>query len=227
MSAIEVPVLSKAGLDFPMPVKLEGVLAYFRAQLVAGGTSGMSTPSEDLLPLLLDASETRVWVCEPIATETAPEILDEIKSLSGLTWDQIGRAMGVNRRSVHFWLNGRPLSADKEERLHTVAQVIRTLTADSQLKTRTRLLDKSGGRSVFDHLVAGTTDEAMTLANARAASTQSAVLFSHTPRRLSDEARAARRSPLDPIDRLEDVAHVAISPPTLKSARRMKRRTDD
>jgi hypothetical protein len=225
VSAVGTPLLSDFNLK-PLE-RFEGLLAAWRAQLIANGTSGMSTPSSASLSLIGDAVGTSIWVGEVSTAETPPEILMQIKDRSGLTWDQIARAMGVNRRSVHFWLNGRDLSAEKEERLHAFASIVRTLAGDSQRQTRSRLLDRTGGESVFDLVIAEHDSEAAKLARTRAVSTHEAMLVSSVSRRISDQARAARRSPIEAADLLVGASQRVVVPSgELKRARRMTRRTD-
>jgi transcriptional regulator with XRE-family HTH domain len=227
MSVVEVSTLS-TGFTLQTREKLEGMLGSLRAQLIAGGTSALSAPNDAPLSFLAEAAGTSVWVGTVSAPESAPVVLDELKDMTGLTWDQLARVMGVSRRSIHLWLNGRPLSAEKEERLHEIAHVVRTLAGKSQIETRTRMLDKSGGQSVFDQLIAGFDEAALGLAFTRAASTEPAVLFEHSARRLSNEARAARRSPIHALDLLESSsAMVVVEPAKLKRARPMKRKTDE
>jgi hypothetical protein len=222
MSTMEIP-LTGVGLQ---PRKKFGLLDFLRAQIVANSTSGCSVPSNAPLSLLADAALTSVWVGDLATIETAPEILGEIKDRSGLTWDQIARAMGVNRRSVHNWLSERPMSAEKEENLHTLALVVRTLAGSSQRQTRSRMLDRTGGESVFERFIAGRRAEALELAHSRALSSHSPMLSSGGWRRISEEARDARRSPITPLDLLETSVVVGAPPAKLKRARRMTRRTD-
>lgn len=44
---------------------------------------------------------------EPRSTQGMAEIVVELKNESGLTADQLGRALGVSRRSIHNWANGQ------------------------------------------------------------------------------------------------------------------------
>lgn len=230
MSALEATIeFPSTGFSIRPREKLEGILALLRAQTIASGTSGVSVPADIDLPLLADVSVTSVWVWQPALAQSAPDLLDEIKNESGLTWDQIGRIMGVSRRSVHLWLNGRPPSADKEERLHAVVHVLRTVTTRSQAETRSRLLDKTGGTSVFELLVSGHDDDALEVGRSRAASDHTASLFTHSPPLLTSDARTARRSSLNALDLIEVGAsqETTVSPARLKRARLMKRRTDE
>ena len=40
---------------------------------------------------------------------TVRQEIAELRSLSGLTWEQTARLLGVTRRSVHFWASGEVL----------------------------------------------------------------------------------------------------------------------
>ncbi len=85
--------------------------------------------------------------------EGTSQAIMELRRLSGLTWDQIARIFGVNRRSVHFWANGKAMNQLHEEKLHTVLAVVRKIDTGSASANRSALLScDSQGRSPVDML---------------------------------------------------------------------------
>src|SRR5918996_4642559 len=42
---------------------------------------------------------------------TTAALVLELHRLSGLTWAQLASVFGVDRRAIHFWAAGRPMSA--------------------------------------------------------------------------------------------------------------------
>lgn len=66
--------------------------------------------------------------------------IHELHFKSGLTWDQLARLFGVNRRSVHFWASGKPLATRHEEKLFHLLTLIRTIDRGSARINRTLLL---------------------------------------------------------------------------------------
>lgn len=96
---------------------------------------------------------------EPSADITDPAAkINWLHEESGLTWDQLSRALGVSRRSVHLWASGRKLSASNLERLTQVYGVVRELpwsTSSDRLRELFRY--REGMPSLYDELVAGAT----------------------------------------------------------------------
>ncbi len=86
--------------------------------------------------------------------------LVELRRISGLTWDQLGRIFGVSRRSVHFWASGKPLNATNEERLHRVLDVVRGADRGSASANRAALLAPVGGRVPLELLASQDFDDA-------------------------------------------------------------------
>lgn len=66
--------------------------------------------------------------------ETKPSvqaIITELKDESGLTWDQIGKLIGVSRRAVHNWVCGH---VAKPAHIHAVASLLDRVRAMGGLK---------------------------------------------------------------------------------------------
>ncbi len=72
--------------------------------------------------------------------ETPAAVLMTIRRLSGLTWEQLSRALGVARRSLHFWAGGKPVSSTNHERLGRMLAVLHEVDRGSARANRTLLL---------------------------------------------------------------------------------------
>ncbi|MBV6418701.1 MAG: hypothetical protein CMLOHMNK_03631 [Steroidobacteraceae bacterium] len=64
----------------------------------------------------------------------------EVRRRSGLTWEQLATLFGVDRRSVHLWAAGRPLSAANAERLNRTLALVRRIDRGTPAATRAWLL---------------------------------------------------------------------------------------
>jgi hypothetical protein len=94
--------------------KAAAVLALATGNLVATGTTAG-------MPLLRTAASVNITSSGlPYSTETCRPSrrtgsrLNELRRLTGLTWDEIARLFHVSRRSVFLWASGRPMSSDNE-----------------------------------------------------------------------------------------------------------------
>jgi DNA-binding transcriptional regulator YiaG len=81
--------------------------------------------------------------------------IHELRFKTGLSWDRLSRLFGVQRRSLHFWASGKPLSEKNEERLYHLLALIRTIDRGSARANRTLLLKpiENGDSSPFDLLL--------------------------------------------------------------------------
>jgi transcriptional regulator with XRE-family HTH domain len=204
------------------------LIAVMVLQALATTTTSVSRPVSAEWPVLLrDPNATGVWVGEIRSTLNAAAMLDEIKSLSGLTWEQLANIVGVSRRTIHLWLQGNSLSHANEERLHSILHIVRSLSGSSQLDVRSRMLDKSGGSSVAELLKAHDDDAAAALARQRALTHGAPDLFEHATNR-SREVLDARRTSVTATDLLEPgTSPVQTTAAQPKRVRRMKRGTAD
>jgi transcriptional regulator with XRE-family HTH domain len=153
-----------------------------------------------LLPLIQTNSGLRASRPRSASTE-----LQELRRLSGLTWDQLARLFGVDRRSLHFWASGKPLSPHNEERLQRLLATIRKLDQGRATENRARLLGACvNGIIPFDLLVEGRFDEVLALLGP--GSSRSRVQAAP----LSAEARLTRKPPAPTalLGALQEPAHV-------------------
>jgi len=76
----------------------------------------------------------------------------ELRAISGLTANQIGRMFGVSRRSVQNWLAGAPMARQHEERMALLISQIRVLGSTPDTR-RAALLHGADGGSLFHRFV--------------------------------------------------------------------------
>jgi DNA-binding transcriptional regulator YiaG len=81
--------------------------------------------------------------------------IHELRFKTGLSWDRLSRLFGVQRRSLHFWASGKPLSEKNEERLYHLLALVRTIDRGSARANRTLLLKpiENSDSSPFDLLL--------------------------------------------------------------------------
>ena len=70
--------------------------------------------------------------------------LAELRSKTEFTWDQLARALGVNRRSLHFWARGERASASNFERLIQLVEIVRSVDQGDPAETTVLLLESRG-----------------------------------------------------------------------------------
>jgi transcriptional regulator with XRE-family HTH domain len=83
------------------------------------------------------------------AVSALSSIVARLKSESGLTADQLGRLLGVSRRSIHNWAAGSAIASVHEEKLRELESLIFSIPASTPDERRSLLLDSSNGRSLF------------------------------------------------------------------------------
>lgn len=82
-----------------------------------------------------------------------PDMLQRLRRVSGLGWGDIGRAVGVSRRTIHNWLRGAHVASVHLTRLLDVSRTIDLVSTGSAESTRTLLLQPMvNGRSIIDDL---------------------------------------------------------------------------
>lgn len=169
--------------------------------------SSASTSGETINRNLVAASEMTTsgvavdFVSSPESTQKA---LNELRRLSGLTWDQIAKLFNVSRRSLHFWASGQPLCSFNEDQLSRLLGTIRFIDQGSASLNRSLLFRTDvNGNPLFDLLVAGKHEEFRQIVGSR-----------NAPRKpplsaLSEDAHKAYRpqNPADLVDALQEPIH--------------------
>lgn len=80
--------------------------------------------------------------------------LTELRLLTGLTWEKVAFLFGVSRRAVHFWANGKPLTAAHQEHLERSLSCIKAADKGNAPMNRQALFAAdSNGVAPFDLLV--------------------------------------------------------------------------
>lgn len=132
---------------------------------------------------------------------------DEIRRLTGLTWEQLAKLFNVSRRTLHFWASGKRLNSFNEEQLNLLLDTIRYIDRGSASLNRNLLLMPiKDGKSPFDFLIAGKYQEVKNILGS-----------GNVPQKpklnpLSEEALKLRR-PLSPeilIDALQEPIHRGV-----------------
>jgi DNA-binding transcriptional regulator YiaG len=102
-----------------------------------------------------------------ITTESSQETVNELKKLSGLTWEQLAKIFNVSRRSLHFWASGKPISPFNEEHLRRLLATIRYINRGSSDINRSALLQPQQSSIIpLDLLIAGKYEEVKRLLGA-------------------------------------------------------------
>lgn len=139
-------------------------------QPLADGTSSAASMGVWSEPFVWDGQRTagddswnapaetdRITATESDVTSRA---VSELRRMSGLTWEQLGRLFGVSRRSVHFWASGRSMNAANEQHLLKVLDIVRQADRGDARSNRAALLTVSAGNAPFDLLMSQAFDEA-------------------------------------------------------------------
>ena len=131
------------------------------------------------------------WTHGAAIEGTAENPIAEFRRISGLTWEQVAQAIGVDRRTLHFWEAGRPMRPKHQERLQRALRIVRRADRGDAAATRQCLLDASQGPLLKDLLANAEFDEAM-----RRVERLPAVPAQAKPGPLSSEVRKGKRGPL-------------------------------
>lgn len=151
--------------------------------------------------------------------EATRKAINELRKLSGLTWDQLAKIFNVSRRSVHFWASGQQLSSFNEENLNRLLGTIRYIDRGRADINRGLLMSPgSDGKPLLDLLTTGKYEEVKQILGAGNAP-QKPKLVS-----LSEDTRISRMppNPADLVDALQEPIHhdVGITRPARTSRKR-------
>ena len=173
------------------------------------GTNGRAAfddrKSSHLLLLVPGTTDGRLHASDPPASQRA---LAELRSMTRLTWTQLARALGVQRRSLHFWAQGETPSASNMERLMQFVRIVRTVDRGNRIETTRFLIEPQGERpSPFDLLCNGRVDDVLALLQ-QSAGWRDTRRGSRRPPPLSRRQRSRRRGipPLERLDAMHDIA---------------------
>jgi len=145
------------------------------------------------------------------STDDSCRAVRHLRDRSGLTFEQLGRAMQVDKRSLHNWAGGAPTSASKRERLQRLVALVDFIDRGFIDQTSRALLSPtSDGRIVLDWLAEGRDDEVKRLLGQGRGPQPGGS-------RLSLEERERRRPP-HPVALLDTLGY---DPPTPLEVRRV------
>ncbi|PSJ36284.1 hypothetical protein C7I55_26685 [Sphingomonas deserti] len=140
----------------------------------------------------------------------AQDLVDRIRSRSGLTFEEIAPLLQISRRALHKWRAGDAISSGNERRLRSLADVVDRIATGDEQTTRRRLLDRQTGTvSAYDLLA----EERFEAAVAMATGVKGKSKYKPNPGGLRDDI-VARLSPAPDIEAL---------PVGTPSARRLRR----
>jgi DNA-binding transcriptional regulator YiaG len=128
-----------------------------------------TTAQHNLAVIVVEVDDSGAGKTARKTSATAKSYLDEIRTASGLTYEEIAPMLGVSRRTLHAWSAGGAVSARREHHLRSVAEAIDALAQRGPTDARMRLFDRpADGVSPYDLLAEGLYDEALDIALGRA-----------------------------------------------------------
>jgi transcriptional regulator with XRE-family HTH domain len=149
------------------------------------------------------------------------QAVNELRKLSGLTWEQLANLFDVSRRSVHFWASGQPLAVAHEEKLNRILDVVQYISLGSASLNRSLLMGLGkDGRSYLELLAAGEYAQVKRLLG---------VGNAHPKTQLAPLAAAARipANPADLVDALQDPIHHEVGKSRLAKSVRSRKHRDE
>ncbi len=119
------------------------------------GATEFSAPA--VIAAVYSHSGDHILVMDPNAAFREPidpqQMAQWLHANSGLTGDQLGRILGVSRRSVYLWTTGKRVNGKNLERLINIYRTIRQIPAADPDSRRNRLFAiRAQHRSLFDEL---------------------------------------------------------------------------
>lgn len=174
---------------------------------------------------LLDSTSAAVVIDVPTRPAAPPQVaaLDDVKQRSGLTWDQLARLFGVDRRSVHNWVNGQPMTQGHEDALYRIREVVNMIDDPNPLVVRSVMRDRTRGAAIADLLAEQRFDDARAVALGGVVADPRASLRAPS-RPLSAEERKKRSDGLTPIDLTQAVGKASLPPARLRKTTPVPRR---
>jgi DNA-binding transcriptional regulator YiaG len=139
-----------------------------------------------------------------LPVKSTQQAVNELRKLSGLTWEQLATLFDVSRRSVHFWASGQPLTSANEDKLNRILDAVEYISRGSASSNRSLLMGiADDGKSYLELLAAGEFDRVKHLLGAGNAPAKPKL------GQLSPAAEMSRLppNPADLVDALQDSIH--------------------
>ena len=136
-----------------MPYRVAKIISAVR-----GSSSGMCLldPMPDIRivsSLALREGQSKPQVLQsasPRPIQNSADLVTSLHDRSGLTWEQLAKALGVSRRSLHMWAAGSKVTHAHRRVMERFEQLVDEIGLDPE-RTKLRLLEQRPGRgSLFD-----------------------------------------------------------------------------
>ena len=122
--------------------------------LLAGPVHDAKSLAEWTRPPLTQPAISSARVARPIQAspaQTSAAIVRTLHVESGLTWEQLGRLLGVSRRAVHLWAAGGRVNSRHLELLSQLRSIIDDLRAENASQRRMLIFQtRRAEPSIFD-----------------------------------------------------------------------------
>ena len=136
------------------------------ASLLSASTMALASPPPTTIGTRFQkpdfhTSSTPPQFSVPDCTQAVSHVdtLFDLKSTSGLTWDELSKLFNVSRRSLHHWMNGKPLTPENEATLGRLRAFVLLVGKTDHLQTRGTLLSPTmRGKTIYDLLRGGDFD---------------------------------------------------------------------
>jgi len=134
------------------------IACVFMAGCAATGTLTAVTPADAvaLNTMVAHPSTLPALPAQPTAVPdnaVVPALLQQLRRMSGLNWGDLGRALGVSRRTIHNWLGEARVAGVHLTRLLELSRLVARVSTGSPESTRALLLQPTAnGRSIIDDL---------------------------------------------------------------------------
>lgn len=107
--------------------------------------------------------ETEIPTVVPKCASAPSMELRNLRRISGLTWEQLSRAISVTRRALHFWVNGGSISDENTQKIYKLVQFLRRNDRGEGAGNRRALMSPGeSGETILDLLSQGSYEKAAT-----------------------------------------------------------------
>ena len=93
----------------------------------------------------------------------ASKVVSDVRRISGLTWNELGNLFHVSRRSVHFWVSGKPMKQKNYKFLMKLWDFVRTVDRGSARENRKAIFQTIENKTPFELMSKGKFPEAQKL----------------------------------------------------------------
>lgn len=143
--------VTAAPISTPVPARTGPIQDWTQQTFRKLPRQAVTQPLAEYDITFISVTEPRQSVIQQ-ARSTAEEVV-RIHHVSGLTWEQLARLLGVSRRTVHSWASGGRVAAVNLERLATVTALLESRSTLTPDENRVWLLSPQGANaSLFDEL---------------------------------------------------------------------------